>query len=63
WYWSLSPCYFDSNAYVFVVVSGGCLDYNGVSYANGAVAPVINLKAEYVNTLRGKGTISDPYTV
>jgi len=32
-------------------------------YGNIGVAPVINLKAEYVNTLRGTGTISDPYTV
>ena len=63
WYWSLSPYYFNSNAYMFVVYSSGYLNYYYVSNTGGAVAPVINLKAEYVNTLRGTGTISDPYTV
>lgn len=27
----------------------------------GAVAPVINLSPEYVKTLRGTGTMTDPY--
>ena len=59
WYWSLSPCYY-YNANVFVVNSGGNLSYNSV-YRGGAVAPVINLSAEYVKTLRGTGTTTDPY--
>ncbi|MCI8498346.1 MAG: hypothetical protein HFG33_03000, partial [Bacilli bacterium] len=61
-YWSLSPLYFEGMALQVVVDDSGCLSRDIVDYGNG-VAPVINLKAEYVNTLRGTGTISDPYTV
>jgi len=63
WYWSLSPCYFDNgHAYVFRV---GTTGYLNVAFVNngGAVAPVINLSAEYAKTLRGTGTIDDPYQV
>ncbi len=62
WYWSLSPYNF-SGTYsgVFGVYNTGQL-FNSNVRNGGAVAPVINLKAEYVNTLRGTGTISDPYT-
>ncbi len=64
WYWSLSPYNFDgTSSSVFDVNGAGQLRNAGVSNTGGAVAPVINLKAEYVNTLRGTGTISDPYTV
>ncbi len=63
WYWSLSPYSFYGNARMFIVASNGIISYGSVNAADGAVAPVINLKAEYVNTLRGTGTISDPYTV
>ncbi len=63
WYWSLSPGYVGSSyAHVFMVSSDGQLGSDNVNISGGAVAPVINLKAEYVNTLRGTGTISDPYT-
>ncbi len=62
-YWSLSPGVMNSsNAGVLVVGSGGRLSGFDDAYPGGAVAPVINLKAEYVNTLRGTGTINDPYT-
>ncbi len=61
WYWSLSPsCFIGGSASVFRE-SGGLRGTN-IHDPSGAVAPVINLKAEYVNTLRGTGTISDPYT-
>ena len=61
WYWSLSPYYFASGyAFVFVVHSPGDLNLAYV-YSGGAVAPVINLSAEYVKTLRGTGTTTDPY--
>ena len=62
WYWSLSPFCFYSGAGMFIVYSSGYLGSTGVYNAGGAVAPVINLKAEYVNTLRGTGMIDDPYT-
>ncbi|MCI8497799.1 MAG: hypothetical protein HFG33_00155 [Bacilli bacterium] len=59
WYWSLSPYYFNgSNAYVFR--ENGNLSGANVS-SGGAVAPVINLKAEYVQTMIGDGTINNPY--
>jgi len=60
-YWSLSPLYFDGMALQVVVDDSGGLSRDTVDYGNG-VAPVINLKAEYVKTLRGTGTINDPYT-
>ncbi len=64
WYWSLSP-YFtaaDGGSYVFNVDNNGFLNYNYVSHP-GAVAPVINLSAEYVSTMIGDGTIGNEYRV
>ena len=61
WYWSLSPNLFNgSTINVFHVEINGNIYYRGVS-SSGAVAPVINLSAEYVKTLRGTGTMTDPY--
>ena len=64
WYWSLSPynMYTSGNAYVFYVNSNGYLNSNDVSHAGG-VAPVINLGAEYVNTMVGDGSASSPFEV
>ncbi len=60
-YWSLSPSnMYSSCASVLVVYSGGHLSYSNV-YIGYAVAPVINLKAEYVQTMIGDGTINNPY--
>ena len=59
WYWSFSPSSAPS-AFVFFVDSTGQLYYTIVDYS-GAVAPVINLKAEYLSQLRGAGTATDPY--
>ncbi|MCI8498414.1 MAG: hypothetical protein HFG33_03345, partial [Bacilli bacterium] len=62
WYWSLSPSgMVGSSVYVFVVHGDGPLHHGYVSYTGGAVAPVINLKAEYVQTMVGHGTINNPY--
>ncbi len=59
WYWSFSPCTFGgSNAYVFV--ENGFLNSRNV-INNGSVAPVINLKPEYLNQLKGTGKANDPY--
>ena len=59
-YWSLSPYIYDSRAYVFVVHRYGRL-FNYYMYGNVVVAPVVNLSAEYANTLIGEGTMTDPY--
>ncbi len=60
WYWSLSPYYYNGYASVFIVHLNSGMYYNYVYYS-GAIAPVINLSAEYVKTLRGTGTTTDPY--
>ncbi len=61
WYWSLSPYIFNgATSSVFYVFTSGQLNYHDV-YKSGAVAPVINLSAEYVKTLRGTGTMTGPY--
>ncbi len=62
WYWSFSPSnmFFNSLANVFFVNKTGLLSYD-IVYHSGAVAPVINLKAEYLSQLRGAGTATDPY--
>jgi len=64
WYWSLSPFGLD-NAYAFVfgVNPDGDLNIGGLYHSSGAVAPVINLGAEYLNQLRGTGTASDPFRI
>ncbi len=61
WYWSFSPTFFyGSYAAVFFVNSNGYLDnvYVNNSFS---VAPVLNIKAEYLDKLQGNGTIDDPY--
>jgi len=61
WYWSLSPLYFNSHANPFIVGTSWNLHGTNVLNTGGAVAPVINLKAEYVQTMIGDGTINNPY--
>ena len=58
YYWTMSPYYSDSYAYVFVVYDYGDLDGNDVNVADG-VRPVINLKSAIAIT--GSGTTSDPF--
>ena len=62
YYWSLSPFAMYSNGivYVFRVSTSGYLSSHYVNVGV-AVTPVINLSAEYVKTLRGTGTMGDPY--
>ncbi len=64
WYWSLSPCYIYSGGHssMFYIGASGFLDHYLV-YNAGAVAPVINLSAEYVSTMIGDGTIGNEYRV
>ena len=61
WYWSFSPSNTPS-AGVFHVDSAGQLYHYHVG-SGGAVAPVINLKAEYLSQLRGTGTATDPFRI
>ena len=61
WYWSLSPYSYNGYANVFFVNTSGSLSGTFVLDTGCAVAPVINLSAEYVKTLRGTGTTTDPY--
>ncbi len=58
WYWSLSPSSYDGYAYGLIMDTHGDLSS---MYGSGGVVPVINLSAEYVNTLIGTGTTTDPY--
>jgi len=61
-YWSFSPSYIDTSGVAVVsnVGSSGNLSKNSV-HNSGAVAPVINLKPEYLNQLKGTGKANDPY--
>ena len=59
-YWTISPSYYDSSSYVFVVDMDGYLYYNRTS-ADNDVRPVINLRSDIA--LSGSGTISDPFVV
>lgn len=60
-YWSMSPNVKGVWAKVNDVSETGYLGNPSVG-SLGAVAPVINLSSEYVATLKGTGTMSDPYT-
>ncbi|MCI8498108.1 MAG: hypothetical protein HFG33_01760 [Bacilli bacterium] len=61
WYWSFSPCNFSgTNSGVFGVNNAGQLRHNSI-HNGGGVAPVINLKPEYVQTMIGDGTINNSY--
>jgi len=60
WYWSFSPVYmYIKSANMFYVYIDGNLSYPNMD--GGAVAPVINLKSEYLNQLQGDGTLQNPY--
>ena len=64
-YWSISPYSFDKNGYgnVFDIYTRGNLSGATVYSNDLSVAPVINLSAEYVNTMIGDGTIGNEYRV
>ncbi len=63
-YWSISPYFINPNgyAYVFDIHGKGNLSSSSL-YGEGAVAPVINLSAEYVSNMVGDGTIGNEYRV
>jgi len=62
WYWSFSPSYVSTYGYdyMFYVSYNGALNNYGLS-ASGAVAPVINIKPEYLNQFQGNGTLNSPF--
>jgi len=59
-YWMFSPYAFNNSIGTFIFSVNSGLNIQTVN-RGGAVAPVINLSANYVKTLRGKGTMTDPY--
>jgi len=69
WYWTFSPCFmnqansetFLASADMFLVSYTGSLNHTSYVLLNILVAPVINLKPEYLNQIEGTGTASDPY--
>ena len=62
YYWTLSPFFYSSGAWVFPVFQDGSLTGNFVDYAEGGIRPVINLKAN-VKITSGNGTGSNPYVI
>ncbi len=63
-YWTLSPYNFDNSfSDIFNVYTNGALTMISVNYGANAVAPVINLSAEYASTMIGDGTIGNEYRV
>ncbi len=64
-YWTMSPQYFNSSAFVFYVSNGGYLrfDYGFVDYTYG-LRPVINLKSDIsFESNDADGTIDKPFIV
>ncbi len=58
-YWSFSPSNFNGS---YARVFYNSFDLNNHSVANSdAVAPVLNIKATYLDKLQGNGTIDNPY--
>ncbi len=64
WNWTFSPAYMNSslNGRIFRIGSFGFMNVWGVHY-KGAVAPVINIKVEFLNQFKGTGTINNPYRI
>ena len=60
--WSLTPYYSGGYSSVFILSNAGRLSDDDVDSTDN-VAPVINLSAEYCQTLSGTGTITDPFRV
>ena len=61
WYLSFSPYFFHGRYAGVFYETGGGLGHDSVDGSGSAIAPVINLKAEYLDKLRGEGTIDNPY--
>ncbi len=59
--WSLSPYTFTTFAYMFTIYKNSTLGGELANLTLSAIAPVINLSADYVSTLTGEGTMTNPY--
>ncbi len=59
--WSLSPYGMHTDGHASILLVG--VNFTGASsyYPSGAIAPVINLSADYIENLIGDGTMSNPY--
>ncbi len=63
-YWTMTPRAFtdSSTAHMLIVGNTGTINQYNVSAQDGGTAPVINLTKEYAQTLKGNGTINNPFT-
>ncbi len=59
--WTLSSYNFSASARVFSLHTSGFLGDTDNQYSRGAIAPVINLSADYAENLIGDGTMTNPY--
>ena len=67
-YYTMSPMNFNDYPNIFASYADGSLGYlvgtvtgSMLPFQAGAIAPVINIKAETLNQFRGTGTIDNPY--
>ena len=62
-YYTTSPLNFNDYPNIFASYADGSLGYlvGTLPFQAGAIAPVINIKAETLNQFRGTGTIDNPY--
>ena len=61
WYWSLSPSTLYNTGRSNVMYLQANIYGNITSTSSGGVAPVINLKAEYIQNFTGDGTMNNPF--
>jgi len=59
----MSPDKFINNSGAYVYSDMGMLAGFSCNLTSGGFAPVINLKAEFLDKLRGYGTMDRPYTI
>ncbi len=59
--WSLSPRAFIQTNSLMTLLRSGRLENSLDLFGSGDVSPVINLTAEYFKTLKGTGSMSDPF--
>ncbi len=65
WQWTMTPDYFGDYKTGLTSFLYSYIDYysisNDRSYSNNGVAPVINIKADYIDRIVGNGTSGNPY--
>jgi hypothetical protein len=61
--WTMTPLIHQSNyTYMLIEYYNGSILFGNVYSPDAGIAPVINLTAKYASTLKGSGTMDDPYT-